>query len=95
MNGVLAIPYSRWKASFESSSQLTTQMSIISHHRIVIEQLINRIKSFAACREKLRMKTSNEEVLLRVHHQLWVIADYRTLQHIFTNIGKIKQFSHY
>ena len=45
-----------------------------SHYRIVVEQTIGKIKTFAACRERLRMKMGNDQTDVKTHHMCWTIA---------------------
>ena len=55
-----------------------------SHYRIVVEQTIGKIKTFAACRERLRMKPGNDQTDMKTHHHM-----YWTIASVFVNEFKV------
>ena len=46
-----------------------------SHYRIVIEQTIGKIKTFGACRERIRTHPGSDQTVMHLNHEkCWTIA---------------------
>ena len=46
-----------------------------SHYRIVVKQTIGKIKTFAACRDRIRIKPGTDQTNMKERHQMcWTIV---------------------
>ena len=46
-----------------------------SHFRIVVEQAIGKVKTFAACRDRIRMKPGKNQDSMKTQHQMcWTMG---------------------